>query len=77
MIGSWVSPPRFSSPHFKRPWFKRSPCAHFILPSYAENLAHAYCSVISDSLSDHSRCPRYDTRVKACLDLSASELDTA
>jgi hypothetical protein len=40
-------------------------------------LAHAYWSVISDSSSDHSRCPRYDTRVKTYLDLSASESDTA
>ena len=71
MIGSWVSPPRFSSPHFERLWFTRSLCAPFILPSYAEDFAQAYCSVISDSSSDHSRCPRYDTRVKAYLDLSA------
>ena len=55
----------------------RSPFASFNIPSCAGSLAQAYCSVKSSFMSYHSFCPRYDTRVKAYLNLSASKSDTA
>ena len=72
-----MSLPRFSSLHFERLYFMRSPFASFNIPSCAGSLAQAYCSVKSSFMSYHSFCPRYDTRVKAYLNLSASKSDTA
>lgn len=57
------------------PKLDRSPTPPFLMPSYADGLAHAFAIVQSDSSPNLTPSPRYDKRVKQYLDISASESD--
>lgn len=63
MVGSWVNPPSFSSPHFEHSCYMKISPTPLIFLSYVKNLAQAYCFDISYSFPYHSYYPHYATHV--------------